>query len=596
MSSTRPRILILEDDAGDREYLSQLCHNQGYEPVVVDSFEEGEKAIPLAAIVLCADIRNGFNVSHRFRKDPVLGEVPLILTTAKATQKILDRHKMLPTKADEYVMKPFSDGLIEQALGKLVPVADLPPEIPDEAIQDADDQFIELEVVDVIQEEIVPPDLAPEPPDLAPAPPDLAPEPSDLAPELPEVEISDFDLDDDTPVSGLYDHAAVVSQEIELHLAEIGELKEEIRALKLRNSSLSEELATIPKAFEGRLAKLEDENEALKARLASAEGLEQSLEAVNARADQAQAELSEYQTSSQAYESRIQELQSQNQAYESRIQELQSSSQAYESRIQELQSQSQAYESRIQELQSQNQAYESRIQELQSQDQAYESRIQELQSQNQKIQVENQELLESNQKYQAQAEQAQLDLEHATGFFERLEIGYKDSIAMLEAEKAAALESVDAHEAKVNKLNAEFAELSKAKEALAVSLEELKKAKAAEINELQAIISRSAGFENKVALLEAENAKLQNKINELDAANQAQAAQIGELIRVKRELAGLEAWHKEATEQIAALEAKLGGIRDIVLGTAPGQNPAVSKPKESYGDVWASKDSEDSGG
>ncbi|HQC44715.1 MAG TPA: hypothetical protein PLC97_05770 [Myxococcota bacterium] len=568
MSSTRPRILILEDDAGDREYLSQLCHNQGYEPVVVDSFEEGEKAIPLAAIVLCADIRNGFNVSHRFRKDPVLGEVPLILTTAKATQKILDRHKMLPTKADEYVMKPFSDGLIEQALGRLVPVSDLPPEIPDEAIQDADDQFIELEVVDVIQEEIVPPDLAPEPPDLAPAPPDLAPEPSDLAPELPEVEISDFDLDDDTPVSGLYDHAAVVSQEIELHLAEIGELKEEIRALKLRNSSLSEELATIPKAFEGRLAKLEDENEALKARLASAEGLEQSLEAVNARADQAQAELSEYQTSSQAYESRIQELQSQ----------------------------SQAYESRIQELQSQNQAYESRIQELQSQDQAYESRIQELQSQNQKIQVENQELLESNQKNQAQAEQAQLDLEHATGFFERLEIGYKDSIAMLEAEKAAALESVDAHEAKVNKLNAEFAELSKAKEALAVSLEELKKAKAAEINELQAIISRSAGFENKVALLEAENAKLQNKINELDAANQAQAAQIGELIRVKRELAGLEAWHKEATEQIAALEAKLGGIRDIVLGTAPGQNPAVSKPKESYGDVWASKDSEDSGG
>ncbi len=526
MSSTRPRILILEDDAGDREYLSQLCHNQGYEPVVVDSFEEGEKAIPLAAIVLCADIRNGFNVSHRFRKDPVLGEVPLILTTAKATQKILDRHKMLPTKADEYVMKPFSDGLIEQALGRLVPVSDLPPEIPDEAIQDADDQFIELEVVDVIQEEIVPPDLAPEPPDLAPAPPDLAPEPSDLAPELPEVEISDFDLDDDTPVSGLYDHAAVVSQEIELHLAEIGELKEEIRALKLRNSSLSEELATIPKAFEGRLAKLEDENEALKARLASAEGLEQSLEAVNARADQAQAELSEYQTSSQAYESRIQELQ----------------------------------------------------------------------SQNQKIQVENQELLESNQKNQAQAEQAQLDLEHATGFFERLEIGYKDSIAMLEAEKAAALESVDAHEAKVNKLNAEFAELSKAKEALAVSLEELKKAKAAEINELQAIISRSAGFENKVALLEAENAKLQNKINELDAANQAQAAQIGELIRVKRELAGLEAWHKEATEQIAALEAKLGGIRDIVLGTAPGQNPAVSKPKESYGDVWASKDSEDSGG
>ena len=526
MSSTRPRILILEDDAGDREYLSQLCHNQGYEPVVVDSFEEGEKAIPLAAIVLCADIRNGFNVSHRFRKDPVLGEVPLILTTAKATQKILDRHKMLPTKADEYVMKPFSDGLIEQALGRLVPVSDLPPEISDEAIQDADDQVIELEVVDVIQEEIVPPDLAPEPPDLAPAPPDLAPEPSDLAPELPEVEISDFDLDDDTPVSGLYDHAVVVSQEIEAHLAEIGELKEEIRALKLRNATLSEELATIPKAFEGRLAKLEDENEALKARLASAEGLEQSLEAVNARADQAQAELSEYQTSSQAYESRIQELQ----------------------------------------------------------------------SQNQKIQVDNQELLESNQKNQAQAEQAQLDLEHATGFFERLEIGYKDSIAMLEAEKAAALESVDAHEAKVNKLNAEFAELSKAKEALAVSLEELKKAKAAEINELQAIISRSAGFENKVALLEAENAKLQNKINELDAANQAQAAQIGELIRVKRELAGLEAWHKEATEQIAALEAKLGGIRDIVLGTAPGQNPAVSKPKESYGDVWASKDSEDSGG
>ena len=114
MSSTRPRILILEDDAGDREYLSQLCHNQGYEPVIVDSFEEGEKAVPLAAMCFVLIFAMDLMSATDF-KGPCLGK-SLDFDYCQGYAKILDRHKMPPTKADEYVMKPFSDGLIEQAL------------------------------------------------------------------------------------------------------------------------------------------------------------------------------------------------------------------------------------------------------------------------------------------------------------------------------------------------------------------------------------------------------------------------------------------------------------------------------------------------
>jgi CheY-like chemotaxis protein len=76
-------------------------------------------------IVLCIDPkRTGWAICNRLRKSPTLKSVPLIITSAEATEKDFEDHKKLKTRAEEYLHKPFAfEALTQKIAGILGPLA-----------------------------------------------------------------------------------------------------------------------------------------------------------------------------------------------------------------------------------------------------------------------------------------------------------------------------------------------------------------------------------------------------------------------------------------------------------------------------------------
>lgn len=130
MQASRPRAggrghaVVIEDVAADRTLLEGLLRAHGYAPSVHDRPEvepaqlAGEEP---RLILLSADVKNGFNLCLRFKKDPVLRRVPLVLVTAKASPEVIRKHRMLPTRADAYLTKPLTEAAVLQALAQVLP-------------------------------------------------------------------------------------------------------------------------------------------------------------------------------------------------------------------------------------------------------------------------------------------------------------------------------------------------------------------------------------------------------------------------------------------------------------------------------------------
>src|SRR4051794_22475624 len=75
-------------------------------------FTDGNEVLTYAAvpslIVLCIDPKRlGWAICNKLKKHPVLRSVPLILTSAEATEKDFEDHKKLKTRAEEYERKPL---------------------------------------------------------------------------------------------------------------------------------------------------------------------------------------------------------------------------------------------------------------------------------------------------------------------------------------------------------------------------------------------------------------------------------------------------------------------------------------------------------
>ena len=76
-------------------------------------------------VVLCIDPkRTGWAVCNRLRKSPQLKSIPLIITSAEATEKDFDDHKKLKTRAEEYLHKPFDIEALVQKIATLIAMPD----------------------------------------------------------------------------------------------------------------------------------------------------------------------------------------------------------------------------------------------------------------------------------------------------------------------------------------------------------------------------------------------------------------------------------------------------------------------------------------
>jgi CheY-like chemotaxis protein len=127
------KILLIENDAALASTLSDALESRGFE---VRATADGKEGLDLArewgpqGIVLCVELpgMSGYLVCQRLKKDDALKTIPLVLTSAEATEETFEKHRALKVRADEYLFKPFAaDALadaVERVAGTPEPVLD----------------------------------------------------------------------------------------------------------------------------------------------------------------------------------------------------------------------------------------------------------------------------------------------------------------------------------------------------------------------------------------------------------------------------------------------------------------------------------------
>ncbi len=106
-------VLIIDADDGFASDLVSVLSSRGLDVQVTP---DGKAGLDLArinipdAIVLCVELprMSGYSICAKLKKDTTLKTVPLIITSAEATQETFEHHKKLKTRAEEYMKKPFA--------------------------------------------------------------------------------------------------------------------------------------------------------------------------------------------------------------------------------------------------------------------------------------------------------------------------------------------------------------------------------------------------------------------------------------------------------------------------------------------------------
>jgi class 3 adenylate cyclase len=109
MTFASPPILVVDDDADNRNLLKVYLAAEGHEVVEADS---GEKALefisgqPVALVLLDVMLPglSGFDVCRRIKRDPNTASTPVLMVTALGDTE--SRTKAFDSDADEYIAKP----------------------------------------------------------------------------------------------------------------------------------------------------------------------------------------------------------------------------------------------------------------------------------------------------------------------------------------------------------------------------------------------------------------------------------------------------------------------------------------------------------
>ena len=145
-------LLCVEPDEGAVEQIRSVLEPYGFE---VESIANGEAAVewarhhPPALIIVSVEPRKvGYAVCNKLKRSNELQRIPLILTSAEETPQTFDQHKKLKSRADEYLLKPFSGEELLGKVGNLVHLdepSDVSTRTNGSALFQADDDEIEGE-------------------------------------------------------------------------------------------------------------------------------------------------------------------------------------------------------------------------------------------------------------------------------------------------------------------------------------------------------------------------------------------------------------------------------------------------------------------
>ncbi len=109
--SQQPHVLIVEDEAAQREVLAYNLEAEGFRVTRADNGEEGLLYVaedPPDVMVLDWMMPNlsGIEVCRRLKMKPETRSIPIIMLSARSEE--VDKVRGLETGADDYVVKPYS--------------------------------------------------------------------------------------------------------------------------------------------------------------------------------------------------------------------------------------------------------------------------------------------------------------------------------------------------------------------------------------------------------------------------------------------------------------------------------------------------------
>jgi CheY-like chemotaxis protein len=118
-------ILFIDAEQPFADQTSNALRARGFSVTLMD---DGKEGLDIAAkdrpdlIVLCVELpkMSGYSICNKLKKDNDLKGIPLIITSKEATPETFAQHKKLKTRAEDYLIKPFSDDDLFEKIGALI--------------------------------------------------------------------------------------------------------------------------------------------------------------------------------------------------------------------------------------------------------------------------------------------------------------------------------------------------------------------------------------------------------------------------------------------------------------------------------------------
>jgi DNA-binding response OmpR family regulator len=117
-------ILLIDAEQPFADQLAGSLKGRGFSVKLLD---DGKDGLDYARdnrpdlIILCVELpkMSGYSICNKLKKDNDLKGIPLIITSKEATPETFAQHKKLKTRAEDYLIKPFSDAELVEKIGAL---------------------------------------------------------------------------------------------------------------------------------------------------------------------------------------------------------------------------------------------------------------------------------------------------------------------------------------------------------------------------------------------------------------------------------------------------------------------------------------------
>jgi CheY-like chemotaxis protein len=140
------RILLIDSDESFARGLAAAANAGGFKASAATNSEQGmtlarQESPDLIVVCVEAQPTNGYMICTRLKKDDGLKHIPVILTSANATEDSFEKHKKLKTRADDYLIKPFGAQAMLEMAARLL---GLPANVAEEEVLSMDDESLGL--------------------------------------------------------------------------------------------------------------------------------------------------------------------------------------------------------------------------------------------------------------------------------------------------------------------------------------------------------------------------------------------------------------------------------------------------------------------